>query len=96
MCRPLGEWWKNHIITQSDEEHVNVALLDGTSLICKAIQCVDASKWEQAMQEEYKSLIANSTSELTPLPYNRHDIGCRWVFREREMQRGMWCFIRQS
>ena len=25
----LGEWWKNHILTQNDEEHTNVALLDG-------------------------------------------------------------------
>ena len=27
--RPLGEWWKNHIMTQNDEEHANVAHLDG-------------------------------------------------------------------
>ena len=29
LRRLLDEWWKNHIMTQSDEKHANVALLDG-------------------------------------------------------------------
>ena len=26
VCRPLGEWWKNHIFPQGEEEEANVAL----------------------------------------------------------------------
>ena len=50
--KPLGEWWKNHILPQSEDEHANVALLDGPSTIREAMQCEDANKWEQAMDEE--------------------------------------------
>ena len=83
MRRPLGEWRKNHILTQNDEEHANVAFLDGPLTIREAMQCVDANKWEQAMQEEYKSLMANGTWELTLVPHNRTPIGCKWVFRAK-------------
>ena len=37
-------------MTQDDEEHANVALLDGPLTIREAMQCVDANKWEQAIQ----------------------------------------------
>ena len=61
--KPLGEWWKNHILPQSEDEHANVALLDGPSTICEAMQCEDANKWEQAMDEDYKSLMANGVGD---------------------------------
>ena len=60
-----------------------MALLDGPLTIREAIQCVDANDWEQAMQEEYKSLMANGTWDFTPLLYNRHAIGCKWMFRAK-------------
>ena len=81
--RRLGEWWKNHIMTEDDEEHANVALLDGPLTIREAMQSEDANKWEEAMQDEYKSLMANGTWELTPVPYNHTPIGCKWLFRAK-------------
>ena len=42
----------------------------------EAIQSGDAKKWELAMQEEYNSLMADGTWELTPLPKNRQSVGC--------------------
>ncbi len=51
--RPLGEWWKNHILPQQDVERANVACLDDPSNLCDAMHLEDASKWEEAMQEEY-------------------------------------------
>jgi hypothetical protein len=68
--RPLGEWWKKHIIPQVSKEHANVALLDDPLSLSDAKKCGDAMKWEIAMQEEYKSLMDNATWELTPLPPN--------------------------
>ncbi len=81
--KPPGEWWKNHIFPPSDDEHANVALSDGPLTIREAMQGEDAIKWEQAMQEEYESLIANGTWELTPIPKGRNPIGCKWVFRAK-------------
>ena len=36
------------------------------------------------MQEEYDSLIANGTWDLTPLPKDRRTVGCKWVFRTKK------------
>ena len=81
--RPPGEWWKNHILPQHGEERANVALLDDPLNLCEALRSEDASKWEAAMQEEYDSLMANSTWELTNLPKDRKSVGCKWVFRTK-------------
>ncbi len=78
--RPLGEWWKNHILPQQDVERANVACLDDPLNVCDAMRSDDASKWEVAMQEEYGSLMANGTWELIPLPKDRKSVGCKWVF----------------
>jgi hypothetical protein len=59
--RPLGEWWKNHILPQQDVERANVACLDDPLNLCDVMHSKDASKWEAAMQEEYGSLMANGT-----------------------------------
>ncbi len=81
--RPQGEWWKNHIFPQVSEDHANIAFLDDPLTLCDAMRCGDAMKWENAMQEEYKSLMDNATWELTTLPPNRTTIGCKWVFRTK-------------
>jgi transposase InsO family protein len=81
--KPPGEWWKNHIFPQVEDEHANVALSDGPLTIREAMQGEDAVKWERAMQEEYDSLIANGTWQLTPIPKDRNPIGCKWVFRTK-------------
>jgi hypothetical protein len=81
--RPLGEWWKNHILPQQDVERANVACLDDPLNLCDAMRSEDASKWEAAMQEEYGSLMANGTWELVPLPKDRKSVGCKWVFRTK-------------
>ena len=59
-------------MTQSKEEHANMALFDGPLTIRKAMQCVDAHK--------YKSLMANGTWKLTLISNNPCPIGCKWVF----------------
>jgi len=81
--RPLGEWWKNHILPQHNGERANVACFDDPLNLCEAMRSEDASKWEVAMQEEYASLIAYGTWELAPLPKDRKSVGCKWVFRTK-------------
>jgi hypothetical protein len=87
--KPLGEWWMNHILPQQDEDHhANVAIMDDPKTLRAAIQSHDASKWEAAMLEEYDSLIANGTWELTTLPKGRSPVGCKWVFRTKKDANG--------
>jgi len=81
--RPLGKWWKNHILPQQDVERANVACLDDPLNLCDAMHSEDASKWEVAMQEEYGSLMANGTWESVPLPKDCKGVGCKWVFRTK-------------
>ena len=81
--KPLGEWWMNHILPPHDVEHANVVMHDEPHTMSEAMQSGDAKKWELAMQEEYDSLMANGTWELTPLPKNRQSVGCKWVFRTK-------------
>ena len=81
--RAPGEWWKNHLLPDNDAEQANVAMFDEPQTIKEALSCANASKWEQALHDEYNSLIANDTWTLTPLPKDRHAIGCKWVFRRK-------------
>ena len=39
--------------------------------------------WDVAMQEEYKSLLANDTWDLVPLPKGRKLVRCKWVYRTK-------------
>jgi hypothetical protein len=75
--KPSAEWWKNDIFLASDDEPANVALSNGPLTIREALQGEDAVKWEQAMQEEYESLIANGPWKLTPILEGRNPIGCK-------------------
>ena len=68
--KPLGEWWMNHILPPPDVKHTNVVMHDEPYTVREAMQSSNAKKWELAMQEEYDSLMASSTWELTPLPKN--------------------------
>jgi hypothetical protein len=86
--KPLGEWWKNHILPPRDVERANVAAIAEPHTMSEAIHSQDASKWELAMQEEYDSLMANGTWELAPLPSNRKRVGCKWVFRTKRDANG--------
>ena len=37
--RPLGEWWKNHILPQRGEERANVAILEDSLSWSEAFRC---------------------------------------------------------
>src|SRR5665213_3071401 len=78
----------NHILPRHDEDRANMAAMEEPHTMSEAIHSRDASKWEQAMQEEYDSLMAKGTWELTPLPANRNRVGCKWVFRTKRDANG--------
>ena len=84
MSQPLGEWWKNHIFPKDkDAHHAHLALAQDPTTLGEALKCEDANKWEAAMEDEYHSLLANGTWELTTLPKDRKAVGCKWVFKTK-------------
>jgi hypothetical protein len=41
--------------------------------------------WEEAMKEEYNSLVENNTCELVPLPSNMKLFICKWIFKTKRV-----------
>ena len=39
--------------------------------------------WDAAMDEDYRSLMANDTWDLVPLPKGRKLVICKWVYRTK-------------
>ena len=84
VSQPSGEWWKNHILPKDKNlYHANVAIVQDPTMVSVAMKSQDASKWEAAMEDEYHSLLANGTWELTTLPKGCKAVGCKWVFKTK-------------
>ncbi len=59
----------------------NMQIGDEPNTYHQAISSDNSKQWEQAMQEEYNSIIAAGTWSLVQLPSNRKSIGCKWVYK---------------
>ena len=57
--------------------------LDEPGTYKQALNGDDASKWKEAMNEEFESLLKNKTWELVPRPSDQKVIGCRWVYKTK-------------
>ena len=44
--------------------------------------------WDAAMDEEYRSLMANDTWALVPLPKGRKLVRCKWVYKTKSASYG--------
>jgi hypothetical protein len=47
-----------------------------------------SKQWEQAILDEYNSLVKNKTWTLTTLPVGRKAISCKWVFKHKTDEKG--------
>ena len=65
-----------------------LASVDEPASIEDALLSPEALQWEQAAQDEYKSILANRTWTLTKLPPGRKAIGCKWIFRVKRKANG--------
>ena len=92
--RPLGEWWKNHILPQRDVERANVAFVGDPQTLSEAMQSGDAKKWEEAMKTEYDSLMAKGTWELLDYNSGREIIAKQWY--TQGMPNNAWSEIRPT
>jgi len=82
---------EKHILFQHTVEWTNVAFLDEYLNLCKALRIKYTSKWEVAMQEKYNLCMANGICELTNLPKDRKNVGCKWAFPHQEGCIGQNC-----
>ena len=88
VSKTPGEWWKSHTLPQQDSHRANVAFTHDPNTFDEALRSDDVDKWEAAMDEEYNSLLANGTWELTPLPKQRKSVSCKWVFKTKRDAKG--------
>jgi hypothetical protein len=51
----------------------------------EAVNSQEKSKWMSAMAEEIESLHKNQTCDLVELLENKRKIGCKWVFKKKEL-----------
>lgn len=54
----------------------------------EALDTIDSIKWEQAMKEEYDSLMDNQTWDLAELPPNRQALHGKWVYKFKRGPQG--------
>jgi hypothetical protein len=69
------------LLLPKDRPQANVAVGDEPLSYGDAMASADRDKWEEAIESEYESIVANQTWELAPLPPGRKAIGSKWVFR---------------
>ena len=50
----------------------------------EAMKSKDKAKWQNAMQEEIKSLFKNQTWKLVERPANQKVVGCKWIFKRKQ------------
>lgn len=54
----------------------------------EALNGPKAKLWKQAMDEEYLSQMEHDTWELVELPPDRKAIGCKWLYKTKEDEKG--------
>jgi len=64
----------------NDSEMEQEFLLNESLTFREAISSPNSTGWQQAIREEYDSLMKNKTWELVKLPKDRKIIKCKWIF----------------
>jgi hypothetical protein len=81
------EEFSQPVIEENDEYCFMSSVVEPSSYT-EAMNSVDADKWKEATEKEYKSLIDNHTWEKCKLPPDRVPIGCKWVYKVKINKNG--------
>jgi Reverse transcriptase (RNA-dependent DNA polymerase) len=54
----------------------------------EAITSSESTKWREAIRSEMESLKENHTWDLVTLPKDRKAIGCKWIFKKKDLPGG--------
>lgn len=74
---------------QRRSERLNYIEASDMATVNQALAGPNKSNWQQAMKDEYKSLIANNTWTLVDLPAGRKPITNKWVFQTKHDSDGV-------
>jgi hypothetical protein len=76
-----SEWWKVGGSSKAPERAMAaVTQIEVPSSVEEALKSPQAAKWQQAMDEEMKSLVVNETYVLEQLPTGIAPVPVKWVF----------------
>ena len=67
----------------TDPEHAFISVSDDPDTLEAALASEHAEDWQQAIEDEIKSLEQNNTWEYANLPPGRKAIPCKWVFKTK-------------
>ena len=62
----------------------SLPVIDDSILYKEAIRVLESGKWKKAMGVEMNSLHKNQTWKLVPLLKGKKEIGCKWVYTNKE------------
>lgn len=103
ISRKPGQWWISSInVVEDKQQQQNEIdydyiidsrdkLLSEDNSIITPQNYNEASKskeLKEATIKEYKSLIKNNTWNLTTFPENKKSIGCKWVYKAKQNEKG--------
>ena len=94
--RPPSEWWKQptaaganaSFSSKCDTANATSATLMEPDTYEEAMASEEAEQWQQAMDEEIASLMANNTWTLEELPPGLQAIPVKWVFKVKTAANG--------
>ena len=52
------------------------------------VEALSHPDWDTTMNEEYRSLMANNTWDLAPLPKGRKLVRCKWIYKTKYASNG--------
>jgi hypothetical protein len=60
------------------------------------VEAMKHKEWQQAMVDEYDSVIANGTWKLVDCPIDVKPIDCKWVYKSSIKQMVRWISIKKD
>ena len=64
------------------------SVMEEPKTVHEALNGVQCSRWREAMESEYSSLLKNDTWDLVPPPEGKNIVGSRWVLKVKHDENG--------
>ena len=77
----------NIVFLQEHETYIGL-MEDDPIHFRQAMESSNSQKWNDAMNEEIKSMKDNDVWDLVPLPKGTKPIGCKWIFKTKRDSKG--------
>jgi len=74
----------DYIVYECEE----VQMEDEPTSFEEAMRSTEASKWQEAMEDELKSMSTNKVWDLEKIPEGAKTVGCKWVYKVKRDSKG--------